>query len=409
MLDGLSVAEESGAFTVAVTGAADSLMAQIAARTVLTAEGPEISFTKTKSVTAGIGVFLSLALALSNRDIDDLTGLRAALGRLPAAIDQTLDRAAPDVERLAGRLGCDEVIIAGTGPNAGVAMELALTLQESALVAAQWSDTGNLLHGPLCPLDENWLVALLVTPDDLQLSADTFRVVQALGARTLAVAPSDMTIEPAPDDTLRLTELPERILWPLLYLPILQLLTYHWTVARGLNPDSPSGSELMPTRCSRPDVLSRKPGWLSEPRPRISATVMHAMTRVAVGVDVGGTSIKAGLVEDSGRVLFQTSVPTPPRSARPDDVVEAIVAAAGEIASAANNAGLQIEGVGFGFPSIHSARPGFRRSATTSPRSKVCTIRLCVTRSERRSHAILTPTRQRWLNCASVPASATNG
>lgn len=245
VLDGLSVAEESGAFTVAVTGAADSLMAQIAARTVLTAEGPEISFTKTKSVTAGIGVFLSLALALSNRDIDDLTGLRAALGRLPAAIDQTLDRAAPDVERLAGRLGCDRVIIAGTGPNAGVAMELALTLQESALVAAQWSDTGNLLHGPLCPLDENWLVALLVTPDDLQLSADTFRVVQALGARTLAVAPSDMTIEPAPDDTLRLTELPERILWPLLYLPILQLLTYHWTVARGLNPDSPSGSELM--------------------------------------------------------------------------------------------------------------------------------------------------------------------
>ena len=245
VLDGLGVAEESGAFTIAVTGAADSLMAQMAARSVVTAEGPEISFTKTKSVTAGIGVFLSLALALGSRANGDIVGLRNSLYALPALIDGALESAAPEVEALVEEFNFDRFIIAGTGPNAGTAMEMALTLQESALITTLWADTGNLLHGPLCPLDENWLVGLMVTADDLELSSDTFRVVQALGARTLAVLPPDVMPDPAPDHVLPVPSPRERIFWPLLYLPILQLLTYHWTVSRGLNPDAPAGSEVM--------------------------------------------------------------------------------------------------------------------------------------------------------------------
>ena len=81
VVDGLRVAQESGAFTVAVTGSADSLMAQMAHHSVVTAEGPEISFPKTKSVTAGIGVFIALALALADPGSPDAEIVRAGLRR----------------------------------------------------------------------------------------------------------------------------------------------------------------------------------------------------------------------------------------------------------------------------------------------------------------------------------------
>jgi glutamine---fructose-6-phosphate transaminase (isomerizing) len=245
VLDGLSIAQQSGAFTVALTGAADSSMAQAASHSVITAEGPEISFTKTKSVTAGIGVFLSLALAMANQANGDIAALREQLARIPGLIDQALEQAAPGVEQLARTLRFDRLIVSGTGGNAGVAMELALTLQESALITTLWSDTGNLLHGPLCPIDENWLVALLVTPDDVELSQDVFQLIEALGGRTLGLLPRGLSLDRPPHHALPVPAVSERIFWPLVYLPVLQLLAYHCTVSRGLDPDVPAASEVM--------------------------------------------------------------------------------------------------------------------------------------------------------------------
>lgn len=65
---------------------------------------------------------------------------------------------------------------------------------------------------------------------------------------------------------------------------------------------------------------------------------------------MGGTSIKAGLVEDSGRVLFEASVATPPRHASTDEVVAAIIAAGSAGRAAAERMGRTVEGVGFGLP-----------------------------------------------------------
>lgn len=59
LVDALAMAQSSGAFTVLLTGNGDSLMAQQARRVIVTSEGPEASFPKTKSVTAGIGAFLA--------------------------------------------------------------------------------------------------------------------------------------------------------------------------------------------------------------------------------------------------------------------------------------------------------------------------------------------------------------
>lgn len=241
LLDALATAESSGALTVAVTGAADSLLAQRADRVVLTAEGPEASFPKTKSVIAGIGVFIAFALALAGCDADEV-----GLPLTSSLINEALADARPALDAMAEQLfTCEQVIIAGTAGNFGVAMEMQIKLQESALVTAQFMDTGNLFHGPLCLLNDKWLIILSVTAGDAEVSAETIRLVRALGAKSLALVPGGVELEHAADFTIELPEVPSQFLAPLVSLPVLQLLAYLWAVAKGVNPDAPPGSGVI--------------------------------------------------------------------------------------------------------------------------------------------------------------------
>jgi glucosamine--fructose-6-phosphate aminotransferase (isomerizing) len=264
VIAGMGVAQERGALTVAITGAADSLMAELATRCVLTAEGPEVSFPKTKSVTCGIGAFLALALALAPRE-GRAARLREQLLDVPHQIDAELAAATPAVERLAREIrACERLTVAGTAGNAGAAMEIALMFQESVLITTQWADTGNLFHGPLCALNAHWLVALMVMDDDVDVSAETVSLVRALGGRSLAVVPSSVGETIGADDVLGVSEPADIILAPLLYLPVLQLLGYHWTVARGLNPDAPPGSGVI--------LEALVPSGRQEPEARLPTT-----------------------------------------------------------------------------------------------------------------------------------------
>jgi glutamine---fructose-6-phosphate transaminase (isomerizing) len=246
LIDALAVAQDSGALTVLVTGAANSIMAQQASRLVLTSEGPEASFPKTKSVTAGIGIFLAFALALAGEQHEEAVVVRSALQGAPALIDEALELAVPALDEIEGSLlTYDQVIVAGTGCNTGVAMEMQIKLQESALVTTEWMDTGNLFHGPLCLLDKSWLTVLLVTSGDLEISSETFRLVDELGGRTLGLIPSDLAPAVMPEHLIPLPRSPHRLCEALIYLPVLQLLSYRWTIGKGLDPDSPSGSDVI--------------------------------------------------------------------------------------------------------------------------------------------------------------------
>ena len=79
---------------------------------------------------------------------------------------------------------------------------------------------------------------------------------------------------------------------------------------------------------------------------------MNAMARIVLGIDVGGSSIKGGLVDiDAGRLQGElVSVPTP-RPAAPEPVMQAIAQLAGTMSAT--------QAVGLAFPSVvqgHKAR-----------------------------------------------------
>jgi glucokinase len=77
--------------------------------------------------------------------------------------------------------------------------------------------------------------------------------------------------------------------------------------------------------------------------------------RLAVGVDIGGTKVAAGLVDDTGRVFSRTRRDTPDRSTRPGDVEHVIVDAVEELLAEARRAEREVLGIGIGAAGFVSA------------------------------------------------------
>jgi len=241
VVNALADSLQRGAFGVAVTGVADSLLAQTAQLTLLTAEGPEITFPKTKSVIACAGLLICLALALAEPEDKEAVERLRTLHSTPGLIKNTIQAVEPALQALMPAIQAHELVaIAGTGSNYGVAIEAAMKIQEAAYVSTRYDSLDGLLNGPVGALSDKWLVVLLITAHDLGLSKELLRVVRSLGAHSLCIHEPALDLEGLADHALTLPAPLDPLLAALVYLPPLQLLAYYWTVARNMNPDAPT-------------------------------------------------------------------------------------------------------------------------------------------------------------------------
>ncbi len=241
VMEAIDDAVRRGALAVAVTGVADSLLAQHAQTTLLTAEGPEITFPKTKSVLACAGLLMDLGLALADSKDDEALKRRQTLAAAPSAADKVISATEDVVRTLMPKLSAHTtVFIGGTGSNHGAAVEGAVKLQETAYVTTLSDHTGNVFHGALGPLDKNWLIVPLIHAADSRLALQLLRLVRKFGAHSLSIVEPGIELDGLSDFTINLPERTDPLLAALSYLPTLQLLTYYWTLALKMNPDEPS-------------------------------------------------------------------------------------------------------------------------------------------------------------------------
>lgn len=241
VVNALKDAVERGAYGVAMTGVADSLLAQQGEMTLLTQEGPEITFPKTKSVVTCAGLLMRLGLALARPDDVEASQRLKALKAAPGSMKRVLEKAEPEMRELMPSLiRHKNVVVGGAGSNYGVALETAVKLQETAYVPTQADDLGNVFHGPLAPLNADWLVIPLLTELDLRLGKQLLQLAGKFGAHRMSVVEPKLDVEGLTETLIRLPERADPLLAALLYLPPMQLMTYYWTIARGMNPDEPS-------------------------------------------------------------------------------------------------------------------------------------------------------------------------
>src|SRR5262245_2165042 len=84
---------------------------------------------------------------------------------------------------------------------------------------------------------------------------------------------------------------------------------------------------------------------------------MQSKPGCAIGVDLGGTRIKAGLVAADGTVLARKTIPTEANGG-PDHVIERIIGVAREMQDVAKSQGKSPAGIVVGAPGALSQRRG---------------------------------------------------
>jgi glucosamine--fructose-6-phosphate aminotransferase (isomerizing) len=246
VVEALKESIRRGAMGVAMTGVADSLLAQNAQWTLVTGEGPELSFPKTKSVMTCAALLMRIALALAAPTDTAAQARLAELRAIPDAIRQTIAATEPEIKAQMPFIASHaNLYVCGTGSNYGAALEAAVKVQEAAYVTTLCDDTGNTLHGPVSPFDPTWLLAPLISAHDLQLSKELLQLANQLGAHNLAIVEPGLDLEALSDHLIRLPRRVDPLVSALVFLVPIQLLTYYWTLSCGRNPDLPEAARAI--------------------------------------------------------------------------------------------------------------------------------------------------------------------
>jgi len=240
-------AKECGADTIAVTAYPDSLLAQEVDKVILTHEGSEFSQPKTKSVISAIGILNLFAIHLSKLKTASRTEVIEELEKIPGIIDRTFIDSENLIKKIGDRLkGCNNMFLAGSGPNYATAIEGALKLKETCIIHAEGYTVGEVTQGPPVLLNGNWVFISLITSRNREKALRMLNIAKKMGAKTLTITTREtQELKKLSDYVIQIPVEVNEMFTPLVYIPPLHLLAYYIAEAKGLNPDDPKGFDLV--------------------------------------------------------------------------------------------------------------------------------------------------------------------
>lgn len=228
----------AGACTVAVTNHAPSALSEVADATVELGAGRERAVPATKTFTAQLAAFATIAEALGDVPWDE-----RAWQALPGAVEALLADPGP-ADRAAGRVGdAAELVCVARGYLTAVALEAALKLREAAGLRAEGWSAADFRHGPIAAADPSVPVLAVTAPGPAAADVDALAATLRAGGTSVLRLGADRDADlPLPDDP------PE----PLAAIPAVvraQQLALAVARSRGRDPDRPAGlSKVTPTR-----------------------------------------------------------------------------------------------------------------------------------------------------------------
>lgn len=226
-LQAVKWAREKGAKVIALTNVVGSSITRLADEVVMLHAGPEIGVAATKTFTSQLAVIYKLAHS-SNlfSSIPDIVTAQLFYEK--------------DIEKMAHRLVDEQnIFFLGRGISLPVAMEGALKLKEISYLHAEAYAGGELKHGPLSLIEEGVPVIVLAPNDETAgKMLGNIKEVKARGATVIALTNSK-EIKSEVDYVIPLPMIEDPLLYPFALIIPLQLLAYHVSVLRGINPDRP--------------------------------------------------------------------------------------------------------------------------------------------------------------------------
>ena len=224
-----------GPAVVAVTCHPDSAVARQADLVLAIPGAREASMAQTRSFA---GMLLLCQVAIGQLAGDD--GIAARLRVLPGMGRRILDEYDSLAADLGQRMAFHRFFFLGNGPCYGLASEAMLKMKEMSLSDSEAYHTLEFRHGPKSMVDPETVVVGLLSDEARAQESTVLAEMRGLGAQLLVLDDQDQMADSV-SEAYRVqlaSGLPtaDRLV---LYLPVLQLLAYHRSMAKGLNPDEP--------------------------------------------------------------------------------------------------------------------------------------------------------------------------
>jgi glutamine---fructose-6-phosphate transaminase (isomerizing) len=238
VVDYVERARARGAFTVAITNDPDSDLAGAAESTLALAAGPERSIAATKTYLSTVASLALLAASAAGRGPEFVDGIAEVADRL----DEAIPGLEPDAAEVALAFAfVGRMFVIGRGTELATAREIALKLLETCRVAAEPMTATAFAHGPVAALDALFPVWAIASHDE-NLGAVKEAAARAHTAGSALVASGAAARElDGASYLLTAPRPPLSLLSPLLSVIPGQLFARALALAKGLDPDRPSG------------------------------------------------------------------------------------------------------------------------------------------------------------------------
>jgi glutamine---fructose-6-phosphate transaminase (isomerizing) len=236
----LNKVEDYGVLRLGIVNAVGSTIARMTDAGVYCHAGPEQAVASTKAFIAQVTVLTLIALHLSDGKSNRFKPVMAELDELPAKAQAILDNA-EEIKRIAEKYADHrDFLFIGRHNSFPSALEGALKLKEVSYIHAEGYAAGEMKHGPLAMIDENFPTFAMAT--DSPLLEKTYSNIQEIRARkgpVVAIATEgNKTIKDLADDVIYIPATLEET-EPMLQQVAAQLFAYYIATKRGLDVDRP--------------------------------------------------------------------------------------------------------------------------------------------------------------------------
>ena len=154
-----------------------------------------------------------------------------AMGRLPEIGNLVIGKYESFAKELGENLNYDRFYFLGSGIRYGLACEVNLKMKEMTLTHSEPFHFLEFRHGPMSMVNENALVVGMLSDANRVHEAKVLSEMKMLGGMVAGLGEKEADVEFN-------SGIPESVRG-VLYLPVLQLMAFYRSLAKGLNPDRP--------------------------------------------------------------------------------------------------------------------------------------------------------------------------
>lgn len=243
-LAAMRLAKSLGARALTICNVIGSTASREADAVFYTRSGPEIGVASTKAFTTQLVALYLLAVALGHArgTISDAErkALMDELYTVPDKVEQALAEDAK-IEAIAKAFHRNEAFLyLGRGLNFPIALEGALKLKEISYIHAQGYAAGEMKHGPIALIDEDYPVIFLAPHDALyEKVVSNVHEIKSRGGKVIFITTADNKEPGEMADHVVTVPTGHPFVMPILFSVPLQLVAYHIGVMRGCDVDQP--------------------------------------------------------------------------------------------------------------------------------------------------------------------------